>query len=218
MIFSDGCKKSFAFLLAAVLIVALAMPAYAKDDPAEHIKKIGEAVDNADSEAFLQLVDLDSILNNALAAFISEAKKPENASQLPPMLALVLGQIAGNGQGAAGMRALLIGETRAFIVDGIDSGAFAGRKPDFSQARGMLAPLFANASLGRKEISHIGKPEKNGDSWTVPFTVHDHGNDQYYNILGRVERKDNSLVLDNIENLEDLIRQIGGEGAAMVNI
>lgn len=209
-----GCR---AFLLAAILFFALAVPAHAEDDPAGHIKRIGEAVDNADSQAFLRLVDLDSILNNALAAFISEAKKPENATQLPPILALMFGQLAGDSQSAAGMRALLVGEARTFVVNGIDSGAFGGRKPDLSRAKGMLAPLFANASLGRKEIRQIGKPQRNGGSWIVPFTVHDHDNGHDYNVLGRLERKDNCLVLDNIENLEDLIRQIGEEGADMEN-
>lgn len=214
---SVGGARRCAFLLAAIIFFALAMPAHAKDDPAGHIRQIGEAVDNADSQAFLQLVDLDSILDNALATYISEAKKPENASQLPPMLALMLSRLAGDGQGATGMRAILVGEARTFVVNGIDSGAFAGRKPDLSRANGILAPLFANASPGRKEIRQIGKPEKNGDSWTVPFTVHDHDNGHDYNVLGRVERRDNRLVLDNIENLEDLIRQIGREGAAMEN-
>ena len=56
------------------------------------------------------------------------------------MVALLFTQAASK---EGNVRSLLLNETRAFVLNGISSGAFAGRKPSGNAAQGLLAPLFA---------------------------------------------------------------------------
>ena len=86
-----------------------------------------------------------------------------------PMVALLFTQAASK---EGNVRSLLLNETRAFVLNGISSGAFAGRKPSGNTAQGLLAPLFADASTGRKEIKNVGQARRDGDGWLVPFVVH----------------------------------------------
>lgn len=172
------------------------------------LKDINAAIDNGDSAAFARLVDVDAILDNALEVFLQEAAKPENASQLPPMLTLMLSQAAGQDA----VRKLLLGEFRAFALSGIASGAFAGKKLDNAQQRGLLAPLFANASIGRKEIRNIGEPMEDGEGgWLVPFAVHDFGNDNDYGVIGRIGQGQGGWRLSGVENLDQIFAQIANE-------
>lgn len=177
------------------------------------IAQAGKAIDAADVAAFERLVDLDAILDETLGLFLRETQKPEVARQLPPMLAMLFSQAAGQDSGGINVRSLLFSEVRAFVINGVASGAFAGRKPTGQAAQGLLAPLFADASTGRKEILEIGQARRDGQGWLVPFVVHDAGNGETYSVLGRVSPVDNGYRLTAVENLEELLRRITAESA-----
>lgn len=204
-------KKILLFFSLFSLLCITQTPAAQTDSPVECLKQISAAVDNADSETFSSLVDLDSVLNGSLDAFLLEAQKPENASAIPPLLAIVLSQAAQKSNTGAGLRTLLVNEARTFVLNGIDSGAFAGKKPDTSRLQGMLAPLFANASMGRKQIHNIGDPEPVENGWLLPFWVYDFGNGQEYPVTGRFAAGDSGCRLVAVENLGQLIKQIREE-------
>lgn len=205
-------KSSLLFLLLVFLFGPYDL-VKAVDQAKEHIIEIGEAIDRSDAESFSQLVDMDTILNNALDVFIQEASKPENASRLPPMVALLLSQIT---KGASSpVRDLLLGEAKNFVLTGISSGAFAGQKPNLSNAQGLFAPIFASASLGRKEIKNIGAPRQIENGWIVPFIIFDHDNEYEYPVQGRLERSGDNLKLTGLENMRQLIYQIGQESEAV---
>lgn len=208
---NKGLKRG---LMALPLLLLPLFPAAAPAaDPArELVMEIGEAVNQSDAEGFASLVDLDAILGAALDAFVKEASKPENASLMPPMIAMILPSLAGQASSPA--RELLLSEAKSFALSGISSGAFAGRKPDLSRSSGLMAPLFAQASLGRKEIKNIGQPEAAGGGWIVPFVIYDHDNGNEYPVKGRVERSGGGLKLTGVENLPQLIQLIGAEAGA----
>lgn len=202
--------KRFCLLLWLVLFLPGA--ALAGDAP-QVLADIGAAVDAGNQAAFERLVDVDGILGQALDVFLAEAARPEGA--LPPMLAIMLSQAAG--QPAA--RNLLLREARAFVLNGISSGAFAGKKLNNAQQQGLLAPLFALASIGRKEIRGVGTPVGDGaGGWFLPFSVHDYGNDNDYAVIGRFTPRDNNLRLTGIENLEQLFAQIKKEVLAAASL
>lgn len=163
-----------------------------------------------DVAAFERLVDLDAILGEALHLFLRETQKPEVARQLPPLLAMLFSQAAAQDSGGVNLRSLLFGEARAFVLNGVASGAFAGASPR-QAAQGLLDPLFADASTGRKEIREIGQARRDGRGWLVPFVVHDAGNGEDYSVLGRVSPLDNGCRLTAVENLEELLRRISEE-------
>ena len=180
------------------------------------VVQAGKAVDSADVATFEKLVDVDGILADALDIFVRRAKQPQAAAELPPMLAILFAQAGSGEQGSATVRAVLLSESRAFIVNGISSGAFAGRKMDGRASQGVLAPLFADASTGRKEIRQVGEARaKNGD-WLVPFTVYDHGNGENYRVTGRVSFDGSSTGrLVAVENLEALMGQVADESRSV---
>lgn len=179
------------------------------------VTDIGLAVDRADAAAFERLVDVDTILAAALDIFVQRARDPRVAEELPPMLAILFAQAAPGEQGNATVRAVLLSESRAFVMNGISSGAFAGRRVEGRAAQGVLAPLFADASTGRKEVRQVGEARaKNGD-WLVPFTVYDHGNGENYRVTGRVCFNDGKARLVAVENLDALMGQVADESRSM---
>ena len=179
------------------------------------VTDIGLAVDRADAAAIERLVDVDTILAAALDIFVQRARDPRVAEELPPMLAILFAQAAPGEQGNATVRAVLLSESRAFVMNGISSGAFAGRRVEGRAAQGVLAPLFADASTGRKEVRQVGEARaKNGD-WLVPFTVYDHGNGENYRVTGRVRFNDGKARLVEVENLDAHMGQVADESRSM---
>lgn len=206
-------KRIFSVLALSVLLACgVVGMALAKTDPRQCPRDIAKAIDSADLAAFEKLVDLDGIIDEGVTLFIAEMKKPANAQQLPPMLAMMFSRAAGQDDMGKSIRTMLAGESRAFICNGVSSGAFAGRTPTGATQQGLLAPLFANASQGRKEIRSIGQPSAIGDGlWHVPFVIHDGGNDQDYPIVGLVSQTGSGLRLVAIDNFADLFNRVAAE-------
>ena len=194
-----------AFVLQAGFAIAAA-------DPRQCIMDAGSAVEKSDVAAFEKQVDVDAILEQALNLFVRRAQDPEAAKDLPPMVALLFTQAASK---EGNVRALLLNETRAFVLNGISSGAFAGKKPSASASQGLLAPLFADASTGRKEIKNVGQARRDGEGWLVPFVVHDSGNDETYEVTGRVTAANGAMRLTSVANMESLLRRVAAESRAV---
>ncbi|MGE9985835.1 hypothetical protein [Desulfovibrio sp. SGI.169] len=207
------CLSRAALWRALSLLVFLALLSVASvraADPRQCVADAGRAIDAADAAAFERLVDVDAILDEALTLFLRDAQKPEIAGQLPPLLAVMFSQAASGDSGGNNLRTLLFSEARAFVINGVSSGAFAGRAPS-GGAQGLLAPLFADASTGRKEIRRIGQARPDNQGWLVPFVVHDAGNDESYEVLGRVSPTENGFRLTSVENLEALLARLRAE-------
>lgn len=203
--------KFVAGLLLA-LAICLAGNARAATEPAATLDAINRAIDQSDTQTFQKLVDVDGILEESLNIFLRELKKPEISEKLPPLLTLMFSQATAQSESGETLRGLLRDEARAFVLNGVDSGAFAGRKPINANAQGLLAPLFSGASLGRKVITGGGKMVKSGNAWLMPFTVHDYGNERDYTVKGRFSKNDDgSMQLVGIENIPALLAQIGAE-------
>lgn len=201
---------ALAFLLASPASAAAASAAPA-DAPAHCLAKMSQAIDNADVAAFERQADIDAILEQALALVMRAMEQPETADRMPPLLTLVFSQAAGDG--GAAVRSLLKGEARAFILNGVASGAFAGR-PSAGDYSGLLAPLFADASLGRKELRQAGTATSDGEGWLLPFVVHDAGNGQDYAVVGRFSPTETGCRLTSVENLGELLERICQESMA----
>lgn len=213
------CAPASARALRVVLGCALLLccmtwprPAMAADDPRQCIVAAGKAVDAADVNAFERQVDVNAVLTQALDIFVRRAQDPETAKELPPMVALLFTQAAAKD---GSVRGVLLSETMAFVRNGIASGAFAGRKPTGASAQGLLAPLFADASTGRKEIRSVGQARQDGEGWLVPFVVHDGGNGESYDVTGRVTRVDGQMRLTSVANMEPLLRRVAAESRAV---
>lgn len=199
----------------AWLLLALCFwcqPAYTRPlatTPYECVAAMQEAVDAGSADDFLTLVNIDAILNDALATLLARAQDTESASGIQPLLALLFSQMAGQKGEAA--RRLLLEEARAFVLNGVASGAFAGKKLADAQQRGLLAPLFANASLGRKQVVSIGDAARTADGWLMPFSVRDFGNGEDYAVVGKFSVTDGECRLEAVENLDQLFLQIQRE-------
>ena len=193
-------------------IVLQAGFAIAAADPRQCIMEAGSAVEKSDVAAFEKQVDVDAILEQALNLFVRRAQDPEAAKDLPPMVALLFTQAASK---EGNVRSLLLNETRAFVINGISSGAFAGKKSSPTASQGLLAPLFADASTGRKEIKNVGQPRRDGEGWLVPFVVHDGGNGESYDVTGRVTTVNGAMRLTSVANMESLLRKVAAESRAV---
>lgn len=185
----------------------------AADAPGRCLAEVGRAIDSADVAAFERQVDVDGILEQALALVVRDMERPGSADRFPPLPALVLSRAGARDGAGEAVRGLLKNEARAFILNGVASGAFAGRAPQ-GGGSGLLAPLFADASLGRKEIRRIGAATPDGEGWLLPFVVHDAGNGRDYAVLGRFSPTENGCRLTSVENLEELFERLRRESMA----
>lgn len=205
-------------LLPALLACLLLLPhaTSAADSPQDCLAAAAQAMADADMQAFERHVDVDGILQTVVDKLFVEARRPENADRLPPMLHLMFSG-AALADGGGRVRKMLRGEARAFVRNGIASGAFAGRSPaqDY-RSEGLIAPLFADASLGRKEIHGIGRPRPHKDGgWSLPFRVFDAGNGNDYPVTGHFARRNGRVMLVGIDNLDELFARIAAEAAAL---
>ncbi len=204
------------FLLAVVMCLLAAFPGIARAaaSPQGCLAAVTAAVEAHDADAFAQQVDMDGILAEVVNRLLEEAARPENAASLPPLLSLMLSGAAMAGDGGASVRALLCSEARAFVRNGIASGAFAGHAPagDLRQ-EGLVAPLFRDASQGRKQIHAVGQARRVEGGWIMPFRVHDHGNGNDYPVLGRFSEAQGTVRLVGVENLAELFARIREEAA-----
>ena len=204
-----------ALLLCCLCLWPAGARALSSDAARACVVEAGGAVDNADAACFEQLVDMDAILNEAVDLFMKEAAKPENSSLLPPMLALMFSGAAMAEDNGLGVRKLLVSEARAFVHNGIASGAFAGKSVQDYRTEGWVAPLFESVSMGRKEIRNVGTPVRQGKDWIVPFVLRDHGNGNSYAVRARVSDAGGNPRVVAVENLRQLFVILGKEAQAL---
>lgn len=216
------CRLAVLRLSCGLLALLLALllpppcPALAEDSPQSCLADIAQAITQGSMADFETRVDVDGILQVVVDKLFVEAGKPENADRLPPMLSLMFSG-AAMMDGGGRVRNMLRSEARAFVRNGIESGAFAGRAPDAAyQSEGLIAPLFADASLGRKEIHAVGQPRQLGSHvWQLPFRIHDAGNGNDYPVVGRFARQNGRIRLVAIDNLDELFAILSAEAAAL---
>ncbi len=195
------------FLLIATVPVAEASSVEARDC----VIRIGQAIDEADVQSFSRLCDVDTLLEKGFDAFLQWSQKPEIVQRMQPMLAVALAQAARDDSTGKTVRLLLLREFRAFLLDGIASGAFAGRKTGQRVQSGMLAPLFANASLGRKEIRNVEAGDSYEGGRLVHFLVYDADNGNEYPLNGFVREEEGGMRLIYICNIQELFERISEE-------
>lgn len=213
--FCRGSILCCALLLCCLCLWPAGARALSSDAARACVVEAGGAVVNADAACFEQLVDMDAILNEAVDLFMKEAAKPENSSLLPPMLALMFSGAAMAEDNGLGVRKLLVSEARAFVHNGIASGAFAGKSVQDYRTEGWVAPLFESVSMGRKEIRNVGTPVRQGKDWIVPFVLRDHGNGNSYAVRARVSDAGGSPRVVAVENLRQLFVILGKEAQAL---
>ena len=184
------------------------------ETPHEALIRAAEAMDSGDGSTFQSLVDLDSVIGKTLDAFIEETAKPDNKKILPQAVIFIFSQAADPGFKGQTMRRLMTSEAKAFVLNGVTSGAFAGKKLKSGSEAGILAPLLTNVSMGRKEIRGVGDGRPDGEDFILPFYLHDYGNDQDYAVVGRFHPDGDSWKLTAIENLPQIFEQLRREALA----
>ncbi len=72
----------------------------------------------------------------------------------------------------------------------------------------MLAPLFGDVSLGRKELRDIRRAVPDGRDMRIAFTVLDHGNGNVYPVMARLSPMDTDWRIVAVTNMRTLVHQI----------
>ena len=196
-------------ILCLLLILSLAGTAFATSTPEQAVRNTQRAIDTKNADRFDQLVDISRILNAATDLLLAEASKPNG--QLPPMLALMLSSVK-DSKALASLRALIAQETHAFIRYGILSGNFAGDPDQSVRPGGILASLFGNVSMGRKELRVAGPSAPDGQERIfLPVELKDYGNGNIYPLLLRLQWHSPDWRIVEIVNLPDIWNQVQAE-------
>ncbi len=206
--------KKFVFL--CFLLSTFCMASHAVHaSPVQTIKNVQSAIDNADEAAFVEAVNMESLIGQCVDVFMEDAQKSDQQT-LPPALALLLSTINMSEGARKNLRATLVKEGSAFVRYGVGSGTFAGKPNDSVSHNGLLSALFANASMGRKEIMHIGSPVESQGAVYVPFSIKDHGNGQSYPVEAWLRQEDGKWRVIGLRNVRQLMRIIRGESKAPI--
>jgi hypothetical protein len=195
-----------------VLLLSVACTAFAAGAPEQAVRDAQRAIDTKNVELFEQRVDAGRILNAATDLLLAEADKPKG--QLPPMLALMLSSVK-DSQALAALRTLITQEAHTFLRYGVLSGNFAGKPDNSIRPGGMLAPLFSNVSMGRKELRVAGPFAADGtEGGFLPVELKDYGNGNTYPLLLRLQRQPPGWRIVEIVNLADIWSQVQAEADA----
>ncbi len=178
-------------------------------DPRSCLAAMSEAIEAYDADAFDRRVAIESIAGDVFAE-LEAVSQDENLSQwLPPVITLMASQGVFTNVLTS---SFLAGEVREFVLYGVGSGAFAGNMTKDYQSSSVLAPLFSLVSMGRKEIRSVGRPERlDRNRMRLSFAVYDYDNSNTYAVQGVFTKVSDGWKLTSIENLRDLILQIGVE-------
>ncbi|MEG2173223.1 MAG: hypothetical protein RRY29_08160 [Desulfovibrionaceae bacterium] len=179
---------------------------------------IQQAIDIGDVALFEDHVDIDALVAAAVDYFLQDAQSPEGAARLSPVVAMIISSVGTSADAQKTLRGLMGREARNFVVYGVQSGHFAGEKREnVRPPEGLLAPLFADASLGRKEIRDKGAPRPAsgaggaGQDIFIAFSVYDYGNGRSYPVTGRMRLVNAHWKLVGVENLPVLVEQLRRE-------
>ena len=179
--------------------------------PEQAVQGLRQALNTSDAALLDRWADVDGVLGQAVDVFLEDARTPEGQALLPPMLAVVLSSVDSSPQARALVRGTLQKEAGEFVRYGVRSGKFAGKPREAAPPSGMLAPLFADASLGRKEIRSIGHAVPEKDGYYVPFALLDHGNGNTYTVEASVRKNGEQWRLVGIRNIRALMDRIRQE-------
>ena len=199
-------------LCCTVMLFFSCAAAFAANTPEQAIRGAQRAIDAKNADHFDQLVDTRRILDAAAALLLAEADKPDGL--LPPILALMLSSVKDT-EALARLRALIAQEAHIFVRYGVTSGNFAGKPDNSIRPGGMLAHLFSDASMGRKELRLAGPSATSGQGQAfLPVELKDHGNDNIYPLLLRLQWQSPDWRIVEIVNLPDIWRQVQNEAKA----
>lgn len=197
-----------------VMWMLAALPA-AAETPEAAIAKVQTAVDTRDASLLQQYVDLPGIIGAGVDSYVQTLARSgaEKGGTIAPMIAMMLPSLQKNDSTAAAVRSMLIEETRSFVVYGVSSGQFAGKPVPGKAGTGMFAPLYADASLGRKEIRAVKNVRQQGKEATAQLRVYDFGSEREYPIDVRMADKGDHWQVVEVRNLSDLVGRLRKEAA-----
>lgn len=194
----------------ALYLLLPLLPAQAQT-PEATLRAVQTALDTGDVGLFEKYVDMNGVIGRAVDIFLEEAGTPAGKHALPPVLAMLLSSAAESGSDSS-VRSLLRHEAAQFVRYGIRSGAFAGCPPEDAPSAffsgSMLAPLFGDVSLGRKELRDISRPLPDGRDMRIAFTLLDHGNGNVYPVIARLSPTPAGWRIADITNMRALVEQI----------
>ncbi len=186
------------------------LKAIAGTNPVQTIKDIQTALATANQELFDASVDMESLVGQCIDVIMEDASK-EGQQTIPPVLAMIL-SAAKLSEGAQNtLRSTLITEVGEFIRYGVRSGAYAGKQVQTTPPGGILAPFLANASMGRKEIMHIGEAIPESGAVYVSFVVKDHENGRMYPVEAWLRADTGNWKVIGLRNVRTLTRMIQDE-------
>ena len=192
--------------------MSISCAAFAAGTPEQAVRDAQRAIDTKNADRFDQLVDTRHILDAASVLLLAEADKPNG--RLPPLLALMLSSVK-DSQALASLRALITQETHSFVRYGVLSGHFAGTPDRSVRPGGVLAPLFSDVSMGRKELRVAGPSAPIGqDQVLLPVELKDYGNGITYPLLLRLQCASPDWRIMEIVNLPDIWSRIQAEAEA----
>ncbi len=210
-----GLMLCAGLLILCLFILCLLLPqtsaAYSRTDPRSCLETMELAVETRNADLFDRQADIEGLAKQVFAEIEQMAGDEQLARWLPPLVTLLASQGALTSSLTSGF---LAGEVRSFVLYGVGSGAFAGQKVPGYTSESMLSPLFDMVSMGRKELRDMGVPVRvDRDRMRLPFSVRDHDNGNTYRVVGLFTATGGGYRLTSLENVRDLIIQIGLESS-----
>lgn len=197
------------FALPALMALAT-FPALAAV-PEAAIPQLQKAIDDSNVPLLEKHMDLDSVVNKA-ADFLLADPAALKAAQKTPAVALLIAGMGSDPQAKAMLKSILVQETRGFVVQGVSSGAFAGKKiSSGSKNKGLLSPLFAGASKGRKEFGTTTLLERKDGSARISTSLYDAGAKERYPLELRLEEQHEVWRITEVLNIRQLIAMASGD-------
>lgn len=207
-------RTLYVFIFVCCCFFASFAEAVAGDSPENALKEIQISLDQANLTQFEQRVDVEGLATQGAQVFLKLLTASTQKQMQQPLLAMLAG-FASTPENKASLQNLLVSEASNFVRDGVSSGMFGGHpNATANKKSGLLAPLFADASTGKKSIQADGKSvfNKNQNIAEIPVRIHDAGNDQTYRMRLRLEKNSNNLwKVTQIADIDQIAKRIWKE-------
>ena len=204
--------KVFAVCLLCLPLLLYAAPLHARPAPAASLQQIQQALDNRDIALFERRVDVDSLIDQALALLLERVKRSgQNGEALPPALTLMAYSLQDESL-APSIRAMLKKELGSFVRSGVRTGHLNGHPQRDVQPEGMLARFLPEISTGAKTLKATGAPTTQADGGCVlPASLHDAGNGRTYPLQLAMRPQADGWQVCEVRNMPALLRLLEQE-------
>ena len=190
-------------------LVSFPCRATARPAPEQVVTRIQTAIQQCDVTSFEKYVAIDLLVHNSLDVLMNHAQSIcASGQELPPTLT-VMALVASSEDSK--LRNLLGSDLEQLIRYGVAAGLLNGQRDQTVKPEGLLTPLLAKLSTGKKILRLAGKSRQDtklSGTWLIPVEIYEVNSKRRYPFTLHVVPAGNDWRVDGIADVDALLTRL----------